>query len=266
MATTQDYGATFTEFRLTTEVHSNELRRGVCWGLGEFVAVGGSDQRRIWTSPDGLVWNELDQDYGWIADCASNGSQVVATGGFHVLSETSDLVNWTLNRNNGVHFRTAAYGNGHYVAVGGGEAGVSTDGVSWANVATLGVNLPRSVAFGHDAFVAVSDAGWISTSIDNGFNWTSAQISTANFSSVIFDGTHFFAGDGASVYRSSDGLSWDRVNASGGVIPRGAVGNTIFGTGNGAFYRSSDGAFSWELLYTFTNGSGFNDAVFAGEE
>jgi hypothetical protein len=265
-ATTTDYGQTFTEVRLTSTAHSNELRRGVCWGLGQFIATGGSDQRNLWASPDGLTWTSIQQGSGWVADCASNGTQVVAAGGSHTLADTADLDNWTLNNHNGSHFRTVAYGNGHYVAVGDSDSAASTDGQTWLHTTEMPAESNRDIAFGNGAFVAVANEGWVSTSIDNGQTWVSTQLSTSGFSTVVFGNDTFYAGDGDSVFRSSEGLAWERVNASGGVVPRGVVGSTLFGTGNGTFYRSTDDAFSWESLYTFANGSGFNDATFAGEE
>ena len=265
MAMTEDYGETFTETQLTTEVHSNELRRGVCWGLNQFIATGGSNTRNIWTSPDGRHWTHTNQDYGWVADCAGSEDTVITAGGFHTLAVTEDLTDWHLERHSGDHFRTVAYGDGVFVATGAGEAGVSTDGQTWTSLTTIPAPQTRHVAFGNGTFVAVGDAGWIVASSDRGQTWTGSQISSGNFGSIVFNGIYFYAGDAASIFRSADGLTWDRINASNGIIPRAALGTRLYGTGNGGFYISEDDGFSWTHTYTFTHGSGFNDAVFEGE-
>ena len=36
---TNDYGSTWTDTVFSTEIHSNDLRRGACWGMGQFLLL-----------------------------------------------------------------------------------------------------------------------------------------------------------------------------------------------------------------------------------
>ena len=112
IATTSDYGESFTEQIYTTEVHSNDLRRGACWGFGQFIATGGSDQSMIWTSPDGENWTSFNRGGGWLADCAVGNEMIVVAGGAHRLVSSSDGQSWIDGGDYGDHFRTVAYGDG----------------------------------------------------------------------------------------------------------------------------------------------------------
>ena len=120
--------ATVQFVRETEEAHSNELRRGVCHGMGLFIATGGSDLRRVWTSPDGQTWTLNEQGQGWAADCAVSPDRIVAAGGSHTLSTSTDGTNWTVTPEFGNHYRGVAYGDGVWVA--SGDDGVATPGAS----------------------------------------------------------------------------------------------------------------------------------------
>ena len=147
---------------------------------------------------------------------------------------------------------------------GGGQAGVSSDGTTWDRIVDIAAPDTQHVVYGNGTFVVGGRQGWLMASSDNGTTWAGSRITTNGINSIVFSDGGFIASDTSSIFRSEDGLEWTRVNGSAGVTPRAGVGRTLFGTGNGAFYRSTDGGFSWEQRYTFTNGSNFNDAVFAG--
>lgn len=265
-AVTDDYGETIHETQFTTQVHSNESRRGVCWGLDQFIATGGSDERRMWTSPDGLTWSEINQGGGWIADCAYGNGMVVSAGGFHFLTATTDGINWNMGGSfTGEHIRGVAFGNGVFVAVGGTDVSVSSDGLTW-NVEMLhGAANARYIAYGNGIFVGIGDGGSIIASGDSGQSWSVTALGTDAWVSILYGNGYFYIGDGATLYRSADGIAWQLVNTTNGITPRAIVGSTLFGTNETAFQRSDDGGFSWIELAPLTYGGGFNDSVVEGE-
>jgi len=263
MALSTDYGETVSQTTLSDDAHSNELRRGVCWGLERFVAVGGSDERRLWTSPDGESWTALSDGSGWIADCAFDGTTLVAAGGFHNLSASTDGETWSTVVDSDDHFRTVAWGDGRWVAAGDAGVGVSADGQSWILKEEVGEGLDH-IAFGGGVFVAVGTDGTVVTSEDTE-TWHSSTIDGAStLATVLHDGSDFLASDGSSLWRSSDGVLWELVNATGGITPRAVIGTTLLGTSSEALWRSEDGGFSWTEGAALTRGD-FNDAVFGGE-
>jgi hypothetical protein len=89
----------------------------------------------------------------------------------------------------------------------------TTDGISWTPI-TSGLNtVIYSIAYGNNTFVAVGSAGVIFTSPGtDGETWTARTkfgASTAAFSVVKWDGTHFWAVQvAANVQKSTDGITW----------------------------------------------------------
>ena len=266
VAVSSDYGETVQEVRFTEEVHSNAARRGVCWGLNQFVATGGSDQRMIWTSSNGEDWTEVNQGGGWIADCAASADRVVAAGGFHTITSTSDGVNWSTGGSiEGEHIRSVAHLDGVFVAIGGTEVSTSTDGLTWDRETTHGAPDIDTIAAGNGAFVGVGEDGYIVSSQDYGETWGVALVGESRWTSILFGNGAFFIGDGSTLYRSSDGVTWELVNTTGGVTPRAIVGETLLGSSASALHRSDDGGFSWVELAQLSEGGGYNDAVLEGQ-
>ena len=265
-AVTDDYGHTIHETQFSTQAHSNELRRGTCWGMGQFIATGGSDQRNLWTSTDGLTWTQINQGGGWVADCAFGNNMILAAGGFHFLSSSQDGVTWSSlgGTFTGDHMRSVAYGNGVFVAVGGSEACVTSDGETWDVETTHGADNIDRVAFGNGIFVGVGAGGAIVISNDNGQTWSHTTVGSDDWETVFHGNDYFYVGRSNLLYRSIDGSTWELVNGTSGITARGIVGSTIFGTSNSAFYRSDDGGFSWVELASLTYGGGFNDFVVEG--
>ena len=254
-----DLGQTVQFTQETSEVHSNELRRGVCFGLGQFIATGGSDTRLLWVSPDGLTWSPVDQGPGWAADCSASDDRIVVAGGSHMLATSDDGADWTLSVNFGDHFRTVAYGDGVWVAGGDEGVGVTSDGETWTDLQDLSPGMDN-IVYGHGVFVAAGDAGVVATSADRGASWSLTTVGGDDWGSALFDGQRFYLGNGTEVWRSQDGSSWELVNGSGGILPVAAPGAALIGVGQGALHISTDGGFSWETRASIPVNS-FNDAA-----
>ncbi|MFK8001741.1 MAG: WD40/YVTN/BNR-like repeat-containing protein [Polyangiales bacterium] len=117
--------------------HTPDLLRGVGFGEGAFIAVGGDRNSMIMRTRDGVTWEEdlYPEGRDWMGD--------------------------------------VAFGNGRWVAVGGnGRTAVSEDGGdTWREGAERLPRAGRRIAFLNGQFVAVGDGGMVATSSD-GDTWS----------------------------------------------------------------------------------------------
>ena len=207
------------------------------------VAESGSGSFTINTegSPTLSVASGAVSLYGLYAFPDSNGSagQVLKTDGAGNLSWVADATGTSLgsvwiSRTSPVlgDWGSIAYGDGKFVAVGGGTSGpsnkvmYSADGTTWS---TAGVSVPvsaqwSSVAYGAGEFVAVSLDGDVMSSPD-GITWTAGTAAESiGWRSVVYGGGQFVVvGSGGStsgddVMYSSDGLTWSNSGVSVPVL------------------------------------------------
>ena len=131
------------------------------------------------------------------------------------------LDNWTSRSalKTGTELLGVAYGNGLFVAVGGGSGTASegiiltsSTGTNWVQ-RRAGLNyLLQGVTYGANQFVAVGYGGTIATSTD-GATWVKRESGTPDFGfySVIRGGNQFVAvgrlGNGPAIETSSDGVT-----------------------------------------------------------
>jgi len=133
-----------------------------------------------------------------------------------------------------------AWGNGRFVAVGGGGIVVtSPDGAAWTPQAPLPVGQLIDVAYGNGLFVAISFGGNNMFTSPDGVAWTPRNVTIpGGFTAVIFtEGRFWLVGSGRTTGVSTNGLEW-----SGGKIP-GTYQPACIAYGNGtavvAGYRKS---------------------------
>lgn len=119
-------------------------------------------------------------------------------------------------------YRSIAYGNGRYIAVGGvGSSGgdgliaSSEDGMSWTEVGRAPFPLIR-IRYTAGGFMAVGMSGAAAQSSD-GVVWTSSSARALQLLDVDFGGHRFVAG-GQSIATSSDGVHWSDL-ACGASLP-----------------------------------------------
>lgn len=154
------------------EGHTRNLIRGVGYGDGVFVVVGGYDNAYVSTSCDGVSWHrdvlgtniegDIPPEYGsFLSDVAFDDGVFVAAGGAGSRMRSDDQgQTW---QETGTYFdghlRGIAAGDGRFVAAGhtwGGGQGITTtsvDGQSWTPMASSAGEL-WSIAFGAGTFVA----------------------------------------------------------------------------------------------------------------
>jgi len=224
-------GAIWTETGFTTF-------GGVTYGNGIFVAVG--DNRKIYTSLDGIDWQKRYSLSGsWLNAVGYGNGIFVAVGWDSLITSLDGGMTWNRTAITS-DFYGVAYGNGLFVAVGKwGNVLTSPDGINW----TLGsvssswniIHL-YGVAYGNGTFVAVgSDSstftrGRIVTSQD-GIHWKIKSFNdNFEFHGVTYNNETFVAvGTGSTIYTSSDGVDWKKRNSNSiGDLQSIAYGNYTF--------------------------------------
>jgi hypothetical protein len=151
-------------------------------------------------------------------------------------------------------FKSVAFGNGRFVAGGGGWSTQwdtflmhSSDGIAWTKASIKAGDETNIGKYGlvsivyskpHGRFVAVGSGG-ILTSVD-GINWSMAD---QRVLSAVATGNGFFYGVGGygEIHTSLDGLSWSKVSGSAGRN----ASDTLFGMtgitfGRGSFFATAE--------------------------
>lgn len=244
----------------------DNLFRGVCFGGGVFVAVGGSTRGFSMTSTDGVTWaHENRLPSAWVGNCAWLDGQFIAAGGNGLRMRSTDLgQTWRDEAGyEGVHYRDVVAGQGLVVAVGHTYAGVGTisttsDGVTWTSRVSSGAAF-GSVAYGHGVFVARGDASRVAWSAD-GLTWQDVTVSgaTPGAGSLVFTGAEFLTGLGGSTWRSTDGATWSATTIARSVDAFGL--GQAFSLGWPASIAVSGDLATWSTVFS-AQGSGLTRLV-----
>jgi hypothetical protein len=161
----------------TTMGHARNMIRGVGYGAGMFVAVGGSDNSYVSVTCDGVTWrhdvlgtnsasapaapyNQFLSDVAYI-----DGVFAAVGGNGQLLSSSDGTVTWALADSPegpapGL-WRAVAAGSDRLVAIGNdfgntnGISAVSSDGLTWGEVTSTAGALGLGIAYGNGVFVAV---------------------------------------------------------------------------------------------------------------
>lgn len=202
----------------------NTLFRGVGYGDGLFIAVGGSSEGQIATSTDGITWEFHTPGSSWLGDVAylggAGGVFVTAGGNGLRLRSADGGVTWTDEPGYYAgHFRGIAAGGGRAVAAGHtygnsneGLTSTTTDGITWTEELTGGAPF-NSIAFGAGVFVAAGNQRCAVSS--DGTEWQPCALTAADLDRVTFVAGEFVIRDGSGFHRSSDGATWEHVDGDG---------------------------------------------------
>jgi len=217
-------GQTWQNFQQLTPNGGDDdnLFRGVGYGDGTFVAVGGSTHAYTMTSTDGITWaNENRTPRAWLGNVAYLSGQFVAAGGNGLRVRSTDRgVTWTSDPGyQPIHYRDVASGNGIVIAVGHnydttpnvGIGAVTSNGTQWMETHRGGAAF-ADIEFGNGVFIATGGQRVARTT--NGMTWTDVTFATTGATSVAFTDTEFIVGVGSSHYRSTDGMTWTPVTTS----------------------------------------------------
>ena len=200
------------------ERNFDDLRGGVTYGKGMFVAVGYGS---AYVSTNGTSWLR-SADLSRTIHRVAFGEDTFVAVGQNVLATSTNGVDWkthTLtNIEDNIFLTAAAFGNGRCVLSGyyfgpgeqtnGGLFLVSTNLSDWATVKTAAASCLNGITYGLETFVAVGPG--ILTSSD-GLQWTNrltvgipSQLKGAGFG----DDTFVVVGLQGSVLSSTNAIDW----------------------------------------------------------
>jgi hypothetical protein len=206
---------------------------------------------------------------GSFADFATNGlGLVVGVGSGGGIYTSPDFGNtWSVSTPAASFsgtFRSVAYGDSRFVAVGGAVIQTSVDGVTWTQVLGSGVGFFQVIWSG-SLFVAVDWDGastWRGFSSPDGVTWSSISVPVQLSLKALAFGAGVFVSpkqtSSTDVYVSTNGLSWT-TNSWGSAVSMqcnfvGWSGSLFYaygdsGSGNRELQTSPDGI-TWTRLRT----------------
>ncbi len=196
--------------------------RGIGYGLGEFVAVGGdpgsvgSSSPLIVRSSDGIHWSDYIE---------FSGKQIL---------------------------RRLAFGAGRFVGVGDrGRRATSTDGKAWVDMPDAkAIDTLVDITFGNGVFVGVGLHG-LRMSTRDGLKWEHRQVGEEgeHLNSVVWTGQRFVAVGMGATYESADGEHWTRRTNQNAPLTV-AYGSGVFVGAHwkGRMFRSTD-AVEWREVF-----------------
>lgn len=227
----------------------NFLLRGVAYGKGMIVAVGGSSTSRILVSADAKEWKDVSVEQNFIGDVAFGNDLFVAVGYQRAMTSKNGTEWSSPVPLRDASWRRIEFGNGRFVAVGrpsskdpeSGCVSTSTDGAKWTSTIVPGKLSPNDIAFGNGVFVIVGDGGLRETSKD-GVAWANRVTGEKDESltNIAWTGKEFIASGNRGAYTSPDGVAWTKAAMK--LPSRYAVGNGMFvGCSAGRMSYSKDG-------------------------
>lgn len=265
-----DDGVTWTDF---VEVNpnggdDNDLLRGIGYGDGVFVAVGGGGSGFSMRSNDGITWTDDNHTLdAFVSDCVWLDGTFVIAGGNGLLARSTDAaVTWQDDSPYFAgHYRAIAASDTLAVAVGHtyGDSMVglinTTDGSGpWSGDAMVGAQYAgHGIAFGHGVFVTHDSDGVLRWS-DDGLQWNQALDLQDGAGWVAFANAQFItAGDG-SYWVSTDGASWDALASDNLRDVVGFIDGHFMTLGWPAAIDISDDLATWQNVFA-PGGSGLTD-------
>lgn len=195
----------------------------VAYGNGMFI-VGGVKGYVTTSTDEGKTWStpkQLEGSDSWSNAIYANGSFMLLSDRGYVATSTNGIT-WSVTRpSTEMYWRSLAYGNGMYVAVGLDRGWIMTspDGKTWTKK-QVGSVIWKDIAYGNGIFIAINGDGYFVTSTD-GITWTS-QKQVPNISRgydiITFGNGKFVVAEGyrGNTQTTTDGVTWTTPNTNSG--------------------------------------------------
>jgi hypothetical protein len=231
--------------------------RGMAYGNGVFVAVGGYDATTDnigAVSADGRTWTQTivtnPANRQWYTVCFGSGLFVAGADSGQIAT-SPDGIAWTQRTSNVTHgIRAIAYSGSMFVAVCEGnvtEATTSPDGITWTARTMPTSTIWAMVTYGGGKFLAISESTSAAATSPDGITWTARTMPGASWASVTYFNGLFVAVSGVAAggYATSpDGVTWtSRTFPDASAQPMRLVsGNgVLIALGSGKAFTSTDG-------------------------
>lgn len=206
--------------------------RGLCFGGGQFVAVGPT---RSATSLDGTNWTVSTLSNGapaLLRSVAFGQETYVAVGSPREIHTSPDGLSWTLRSiTPRQHFRAISSGDSICIAAGlEGKISWSSTGRNWEAAASPTSNHLRAIFSSQHRHVAAGDRGTI-VSTDGTLNFSTRRSGTEKilYGISASESTFVVIGDAGTIVTSEDTIDW--------TLRQSSLTNALFGIayGNGTF-------------------------------
>ncbi len=227
-------------------------------------------------SADGVNWVDVFAGHTFAGLAAGNGKVVGndrplfaanaegAEGSWQATA--GDLLSPQFNVRKIAFLAPTANARGRFLVTLESSAGdiafTDNDGASWTRATTLPSTCAHqvgSVVEGNGVVVLTQSDGSVCRSTDRGVSWQYVTVTTSFSSNALFTDSAFVVWDGATRWRSADGLSWTSTaggpaGVNVGAVARGPSGTYVAVLGGWQvwydkqrFYRSTDGV-TWTVL------------------
>ncbi|HEX8371727.1 MAG TPA: hypothetical protein VF585_03030 [Chthoniobacterales bacterium] len=180
----------------------------------KFVTVsGGGSGSAVSSSTDGITWTTTAAPESLYGLAYGEGRYIALRGG--LIYASTDLTTWTPVSDAPPGFNSVCYGDGVFTGVGIGRA-FSEDGLNWQGEMEAGpsINLNGTCYF-KGLHLVVGDSGFLGyyrfepdgfVQVASGTNWDLTDMACSSSAVVA-------VGAGGMALRSTDGVSWTRVDA-----------------------------------------------------
>lgn len=219
------------------------MLRNIIFADGRFVAEGttdyDNDMHAIFVSTDGIQWTQTTAGTESHIGVAYGDGKFIVYGMNNAILVSSDAVNW-VETTTPVSLFDMVYGNGQFIASGGGSVYASTDASTWTLIASEHVG---KLVYGNGTYVAFEYGGEIAVSKDGG-GWTRQKPDNNyySFKGIVYGAGRFVAVGNTSSLTSVDGVTWSSIPVGGsGIIYAGGK----FLTSSAASYSQDGLAWAW---------------------
>lgn len=160
------------------------------------------------------TWRNPQPQGNGLRGVAYGNGRFVAVGGYGAIVTSTDGLNWRARNVRSGNFNAVTFGNGQFVAVGEQQTVfASSNGLDWvcrqAPQGPPSTNL-TTIIFGNGVFVAAGNAGVYSSS--NALVWTRNSFSPGAYSLAFGDGRFIAAASGGVYDLSNNGLGWTHTS------------------------------------------------------
>jgi sensor histidine kinase YesM len=200
------------------------------------------------TSSDGITWTQgsFPNSDGYNKPVAyGNGTFVSLIPYAYTVYSSTDAITWTQRTGAiNINFKSIAYGDGKFVAVGYSATGsYSTDGITWTSMTAI-QNSWRKITRGATNFL-ITGANTTSATSTNGITWTQRTMPSGSWGTTAYGNNTFVASSNyqAVAATSTDSITWTlrTLPASARWISMVYAKNLFILSAQTAYYTSPDG-------------------------